>query len=112
MEFDELYATRGNSDCKAAETFRLSNRVSYQGMVSGFGIFIGPAAPRSQIGSASPSFRSSSLACMPFRNLTLVYLLVILVQIGFSCRATLIMSPYGDIRNVPFWRRYDNRNVP
>jgi len=28
------------------------------------------------------------------------------------CRATLIMSPCGDIRNVPFWRRYDNRNVP
>jgi len=29
-----------------------------------------------------------------------------------ACRATLIMSPCGDIRNVPFWRRYDNRNVP
>src|SRR5260370_29444117 len=84
MEFDELYATHGNSACKAAETFRLRNRVSYQGMVSGFGIFTGPAAPRSQIGSASPSFRSSSRAYMPFRNLTLVYLLVILVQIGFS----------------------------
>jgi len=28
------------------------------------------------------------------------------------CRATLIMSPCGDIRNVPFWGRYDNRNVP
>jgi hypothetical protein len=28
------------------------------------------------------------------------------------CRATLIMSPGGDIRNVPFYGRYDNRNVP
>ncbi len=28
------------------------------------------------------------------------------------CRPTLIMSPCGDIRNVPFWGRYDNRNVP
>jgi hypothetical protein len=41
MEFDELYATHGNSPCKAAETLRLRNRVSYQGMVSGFGIFTG-----------------------------------------------------------------------
>ena len=31
---------------------------------------------------------------------------------SFTCRATLIMSPCGDIRNVPFWRGYDNRNVP
>jgi hypothetical protein len=31
---------------------------------------------------------------------------------SLECRATLIMSPYGDIRNVPFWRGYDNRNVP
>ena len=28
------------------------------------------------------------------------------------CRATLIMSPCGDIRNVPMRRSYDNRNVP
>lgn len=28
------------------------------------------------------------------------------------CRATLIMSPCGDIRNVPFYRCYDIRNVP
>ena len=30
----------------------------------------------------------------------------------FPCRATLIMSPCGDIRNVPMRRSYDNRNVP
>jgi hypothetical protein len=28
------------------------------------------------------------------------------------CRATLIMSPCGDNRNVPMRRSYDNRNVP
>ena len=39
MEFDELYATHGNSACKAAETFQLRNRGSCQGMVSGFRIF-------------------------------------------------------------------------
>jgi hypothetical protein len=33
-------------------------------------------------------------------------------QIKKSCRATLIMSPCGDIRNVPMRRSYDNRNVP
>jgi hypothetical protein len=33
-----VYATHGNSACKAAETFRLRNRISYQGMVSGFRI--------------------------------------------------------------------------
>ena len=30
----------------------------------------------------------------------------------FVCRATLIMSPCGDIRNVPMRRGYDIRNVP
>src|ERR1019366_398100 len=29
-----------------------------------------------------------------------------------TCRATLIMSPCGDIRKVPFWGGYDNRSVP
>jgi hypothetical protein len=29
-----------------------------------------------------------------------------------ACRATLIMSPCGDIRNVPFYRCYGIRNVP
>jgi hypothetical protein len=43
MEFDELYATHGNLACKAAETLRLRNSILYQGMVSGFGIFTGPA---------------------------------------------------------------------
>jgi len=52
MEFNELYATHGNSASKAAETFQLRNRVSCQGMVSGFPIFTGPASPRSQMGSA------------------------------------------------------------
>jgi hypothetical protein len=30
MEFDELYATHGDSACKAAETLRLRKRVSFQ----------------------------------------------------------------------------------
>jgi hypothetical protein len=58
MEFDELYSTHGNSACKAAETFRLRNRISYHGMVSGFGIFTGPASSRSRIRfRITPSFR-------------------------------------------------------
>jgi hypothetical protein len=85
MEFDELYATHGNSACKAAETFQLRNRISYQGMVSGFRIFTGPLRrgakwdPHLLLSAVDPSLAE------PFRNLTLVfYLLVIHVQIAFS----------------------------
>jgi hypothetical protein len=81
MDFDELYATHGNSACKAAETFRLRNRILYQGMVSGFVFspdWLRRGAkwdPHLVLSTVHPSLAE------PFRNLTLVfYLLVILVQ--------------------------------
>src|ERR1700686_845507 len=84
MEFDELYATHGNSACKAAKTLRLRNRVSYQGWYQAFVFspdWLRRGAkwdPHLLLSAVHPSLAE------PFRNLTLVYLLVILVQIGFS----------------------------
>jgi hypothetical protein len=73
MEFDELYATHGNSACKAAETLRLRNRVSYQAWYQAL-VFSRTGFAEGQMGSAPflpqlhPSF------CRPFRNLKLVSL--------------------------------------
>jgi len=47
-----------------------------------------------------------------FLSVGSIALFSFIVTPALTCRATLIMSPCGDIRNVPFWRRYDNRNVP
>jgi hypothetical protein len=51
MEFDELYATHGNSACKAAETLRLRNRVSYQAWYQAL-VFSRTGFAEGQMGSA------------------------------------------------------------